>query len=329
MTIFVTNPIIQQCLHSNKSGHFVIQNLKSYILCLSLQESEQKYKNRESRKEDIDLIAHLKQVLEERERENACLTEEKRFCQLELMNREATYNHLFGVQPIVGVLDPLQHHRKKGLKDPRGQHQSQSSETWSRRGTASSVPPLPSHTTTSQRKDFLVQKSKSLEPSMVHINEPVHSKVAETKSVCNDKFHQVMSVVDYISSLVGTAKNSTAKTRGSQSADTESHCNLSAAPGEIVSFGSRESPKSETVKSGEVHPDPSPITNHSAVTHDCSLTFNAVDVPDSKMSILLESHKSADSSKISDFAMRSKSVDTAANKVHTTVMSSISTPSLQ
>jgi hypothetical protein len=76
--------------------------LKLNTLCPSVQESEQKYKNRESQKEDIDMIAHLKQVLEEREHEIACLTEEKRFCQLELMNHESTYNHLFTVQPITG-----------------------------------------------------------------------------------------------------------------------------------------------------------------------------------------------------------------------------------
>ncbi|KDR07715.1 hypothetical protein L798_02631 [Zootermopsis nevadensis] len=302
---------------------------KLNYLAKLIQESEQKYKNRESRKEDLDIIAHLKQALEERDREVTCLTEEKRFCQLELMNRESTYNHLFGVQPIIGVLDPLHHHRKKGLKDSSGQHQSRLPEARSRQVSSSSVPPF-STRTTSQRQDFLVQKSKSLEPRMVHTKEPIHSKVAETNSLSTDKFRQVMSVVDYISNLVSTEENSTTKICRLQSTDTEPRFNLSSTPDEIIRSESKESPKRGTVKSAEVHSDSSPITNHqTAVTQDCTLTFDAVDVPDSKMSILLQSHKSAENSKNCNFATRSKSVETAGNKVHTVVPSSTSVPSLQ
>jgi hypothetical protein len=165
---------------------------------------------------------------------------------------------------------------------------------------------------------------------MVHIKEPVHGKAAETNSVSTDKFHQVMSVVDYISNLVSTAENSAADICRSQPTDTAPHSNLSSTPQKRVMSESRESPKSDTVKSAEVHSDSSPVTNHqTAVTQDCTLTFNAVDVSDSKMSILLQSHKSAEKSKISNFTMRSSSVETAGNKVHTIVPSSTSTPSLQ
>ena len=33
---------------------------------------------------------------------------EKRFYQLELVNREQNYNKIFNANPIIGVLDPLQ-----------------------------------------------------------------------------------------------------------------------------------------------------------------------------------------------------------------------------
>lgn len=269
-------------------------------------------------------------MLEEREREIACLTEEKRFYQLELMNRESTYNHLFGVQPIIGVLDPLHHHRKKGLKEQRGQHQSQSTETWSRQVAASSMPPFSTHTTTSQRQDFLVQRSKSVEPTMVHINEPAHGKTAETNSVSANNFHQVMSIVDYISNLFSTAEHSTAEVCRSQSRDAAPRSNQSSTPEQTVDCETREWPKSDTVNSAKVNSDPSPVTNdQTSVTQDCTLTFSAVDVPDSKMSILLQSHESTQKSKIGNFAMRSRSVETAGNKVHATVPNSTSSPSLQ
>jgi len=278
----------------------------------------------------------LKQLLEERECEVACLTEEKRFYQLELMKHESTYNHLFGVQPIIGVLDPLYHHRKKGLKVPRGKQQLQSPETWSWQVTASSVPPISTQTNTSHIRDFQVRKSKSLEPSMVHIKECVHGKVAEIcKTVPNNKAHPVMSTVDHMSNLVSTSENSAAETCRSQIIDIAVQSNFNTTPDQMVSSGSRESCKSDKVMSAEVHSDKimadsSPVTNHeSVVRQDCTLIFSAVDVPDSKMSILLQSHKNTERNKIHNFEMRSKSVETAANEVHTIVLSSTSTPSLQ
>ena len=37
-----------------------------------------------------------------------CTQAEKRFYQLELVNREQNYNKIFNANPIIGVLDPLQ-----------------------------------------------------------------------------------------------------------------------------------------------------------------------------------------------------------------------------
>ncbi|XP_023711917.1 protein FAM184A isoform X4 [Cryptotermes secundus] len=307
---------------------------KLNYLAKLVQESEEKYKNRESHKEDTDLIAHLKQALEEREHEIACLTEEKRFYQLELMNHESTYNHLFSVQPITGVMDPLHHHRKKGLKSPSRQHQLHPPKAQRWQVTASSVPALCTHSNTSHRKDFIVQKSKSLEPSMIHIKQDLHGKVAETsKPVCKDKSHQVMSPLDHVSNLVSTTENSTVETCGLQSIETTS--NFNSVPDQIVCSGTSESLKSDKLRSvqgnsDQIMADLSSITNcESAVSQDCPLTFNAVDVPDSRMSILLQSHKSAERSKISNSEIRSKSVETAANEVRSIIIGSVSTPTLQ
>lgn len=308
-----------------------MQKLKLYTLCPSVQESEEKYKNRESHKEDTDLIAHLKQALEEREHEIACLTEEKRFYQLELMNHESTYNHLFSVQPITGVMDPLHHHRKKGLKSPSRQHQLHPPKAKRWQVTASSVPALCTHSNTRHRKDFIVQKSKSLEPSMIHIKQDLHGKVAETsKPVCKDKSHQAMSPLDHVSNLVSTTENSTVETCGLQSIETTS--NFSSVPDQIVCSGTSESLKSDKLRSVQGNSDQimADLTNcESAVSQDCPLTFNAVDVPDSRMSILLQSHKSSERSKISNSEIRSKSVETAANEVRSIILGSVSTPTLQ
>lgn len=288
-----------------------------------IQELEQKYKKRESRKEDVELIGHLKQVLEEREREITCLTEEKRFYQLELMKREATHNNLFSAQPTRGVLDPLQHHRKKGLKSMRGKCRLQPAETWSRQLMASSVPPLSTHTSTSHRNDFIMQKSKSLEPSMIHIKQSLSRKEPDTCTlVPTDKTNQVKSALDYVADLDGTTESSVVKTCGSQSVYTASWTNV---PDEMVNSESRES---TGVHSDQIIANQQSVTNcNSAIKEECTLTFNALDVPDSKISVLLESCNSAES-KISNFKTRSKSVETAAKEVDANVLSSTSAPSL-
>lgn len=284
---------------------------------------EQKYKNRESRKEDAELIGHLKQVLEEREREITCLTEEKRFYQLELMKRELTHNNPFGAQPTRGVLDPLHHHRKKGLKSPRGKIRLQPPETWSRQVMASSVPPLSTHTSTSHRNDFIMQKSKSLEPSMIHIKQSLSRNDPDTCTfIPTDKTNQGKSALDCVVYPDGTTESSVVKTCGSQSVYTASWSNV---PDEVVNSESRES---TLVHSDQTIADQQSLTNHNiAINEECTLTFNALDVPDSKISILLESCNSAES-KISNFKTRSKSVETAAKEVHVNVLSSTSSPSL-
>lgn len=188
---------------------------------------------------------------------------------------------------------------------------------------ASSVPPLSTHTSASHRNDFIMQKSKSLEPSMIHIKQSWCRKDADTSTlVPTDKTNEVQSALDYVADLDGSTESSGVKTCGSQSMYTASWSNV---PDKVVNSESREST--------EVHSDQmiadqqSVIDRNSAIDEECTLTFNALDVPDSKISILLESCNSAES-EISNFNTRSKSVETAAKEVHVNGPSSTSAPSL-
>lgn len=84
-----------------------------------------KYSNREPRPEDLDQIRQWKNIASEQEVRIKeimvsklywiilltlilCIQAEKRFYQLELVNREQNYNKIFNANPIIGVLDPLQ-----------------------------------------------------------------------------------------------------------------------------------------------------------------------------------------------------------------------------
>ncbi|XP_071662702.1 protein FAM184A isoform X3 [Patagioenas fasciata] len=74
---------------------------------ISLEEMEEKYKNRESRPEDLQLISELKDLIAERDQLIKKLIEDKKFYQLELVNRETNYNKMFNANPNVGVINPL------------------------------------------------------------------------------------------------------------------------------------------------------------------------------------------------------------------------------
>ncbi|XP_071597158.1 protein FAM184A isoform X3 [Heliangelus exortis] len=74
---------------------------------ISLEEMEEKYQNRESRPEDLQLISELKDLIAERDQLIKKLIEDKKFYQLELVNRETNYNKIFNASPNVGVINPL------------------------------------------------------------------------------------------------------------------------------------------------------------------------------------------------------------------------------
>ncbi|KAI1240984.1 hypothetical protein IHE44_0009440 [Lamprotornis superbus] len=85
-------------------------------LQISLEEMEEKYKNRESRPEDLQLISELKDLIAERDQLIKKLIEDRKFYQLELVNRETNYNKMFNASPNVGVINPLVKQKKKNDK---------------------------------------------------------------------------------------------------------------------------------------------------------------------------------------------------------------------
>ncbi|XP_075893850.1 protein FAM184A isoform X2 [Nelusetta ayraudi] len=80
---------------------------KISALQILLEGTEDKFRNRESRPEDLQLIAELKDMVSERESLVKKLVDDKKFYQLELVNRETNFNKVFNASPNVGVINPL------------------------------------------------------------------------------------------------------------------------------------------------------------------------------------------------------------------------------
>ncbi|XP_066273166.1 protein FAM184A-like [Branchiostoma lanceolatum] len=90
---------------------------KISALQIKLEEAEDRFQRRESRPEDMEMIKNLREALSSRELEMKKLIEEKRYYQLELVNRETNYNKVFSAMgPNVGVMNPLATKRKKTEK---------------------------------------------------------------------------------------------------------------------------------------------------------------------------------------------------------------------
>lgn len=80
---------------------------KISALQILLEATEEKFRNRESRPEDLQIIAELKDMVSERESLVKKLVDDKKFYQLELVNRETNFNKVFNTSPNVGVINPL------------------------------------------------------------------------------------------------------------------------------------------------------------------------------------------------------------------------------
>uniref|UniRef100_A0A665V2A5 Family with sequence similarity 184 member A n=1 Tax=Echeneis naucrates TaxID=173247 RepID=A0A665V2A5_ECHNA len=89
---------------------------KISALQILLEGSEEKFRNRESRPEDLQIIAELKDMVSERESLVKKLVDDKKFYQLELVNRETNFNKVFNASPNVGVINPLIKQKKKNEK---------------------------------------------------------------------------------------------------------------------------------------------------------------------------------------------------------------------
>nr|XP_025040445.1 protein FAM184A isoform X4 [Pelodiscus sinensis] len=96
-------------------------------LQVSLEEMEEKYQNRESRPEDLQLIAELKDLIAERDQLIKKLIDDKKFYQLELVNRETNFNKVFNASPNVGVINPLVKQKKKNDKTTNSPPQTEAS----------------------------------------------------------------------------------------------------------------------------------------------------------------------------------------------------------
>ncbi|XP_041418185.1 family with sequence similarity 184 member A L homeolog isoform X3 [Xenopus laevis] len=83
---------------------------------IRLTEMEEKYQNRESRPEDLQIISELKDMVTERDQLIKKLIDDKKFYQLELVNRETNFNKVFSASPNVGVINPLVKQKKKNDK---------------------------------------------------------------------------------------------------------------------------------------------------------------------------------------------------------------------
>ncbi|XP_056284275.1 protein FAM184A isoform X3 [Pseudoliparis swirei] len=89
---------------------------KISALQILLEGTEDKFRNRESRHEDLKVIAELRAMVSERESLVKKLVDDKKFYQLELVNRETNFNKVFNASPNVGVINPLIKQRKKNEK---------------------------------------------------------------------------------------------------------------------------------------------------------------------------------------------------------------------
>ncbi|CAL8290848.1 unnamed protein product [Lota lota] len=80
---------------------------KISALQILLEGTEDKFRNRESRPEDLAAIAELRAMVTERETLVKKLVDDKKFYQLELVNRETGFSKVFNSSANVGVINPL------------------------------------------------------------------------------------------------------------------------------------------------------------------------------------------------------------------------------
>uniref|UniRef100_A0A8C4EFD0 Family with sequence similarity 184 member Ab n=1 Tax=Dicentrarchus labrax TaxID=13489 RepID=A0A8C4EFD0_DICLA len=99
---------------------------KISALQILLEGTEEKFRNRESRHEDLQIIAELKDMVSERESLVKKLVDDKKFYQLELVNRETNFNKVFNASPNVGVINPLIKQKRKNEKTAASRFSSSS-----------------------------------------------------------------------------------------------------------------------------------------------------------------------------------------------------------
>ncbi|XP_067881548.1 protein FAM184A isoform X2 [Heterodontus francisci] len=101
-----------QCMLADFNKAQELLKDKISTLEILLEEAEEKYNSRESRREDLQLITELKEMITERDQLMKKLMDDKKFYQLELVNRETNFNKVFNASPNVGVINPLAKKKK-------------------------------------------------------------------------------------------------------------------------------------------------------------------------------------------------------------------------
>ena len=70
-------------------------------------ELQELYEGRPSRPEDLELIRQMQEDIAQKDNLLKKAAEDMKFYKLELINREESYNKMFGANPNVGLLNPL------------------------------------------------------------------------------------------------------------------------------------------------------------------------------------------------------------------------------
>ena len=81
-----------------------------------LEKADKRYFSREPRSEDLILLSELQRNLNTKEAELEKMREEMKFYKLELINREQSYNKMFGTKPKIGPVTPGGQTRSKSTE---------------------------------------------------------------------------------------------------------------------------------------------------------------------------------------------------------------------
>ena len=79
----------------------------TYFVICSIDETEERLRQRPSREEDIEAIQQLQHTVMEQDMLCKRLNDERKHYRKELVNREENFNKMFNASPNVGVLDPI------------------------------------------------------------------------------------------------------------------------------------------------------------------------------------------------------------------------------
>ena len=84
-----------------------LMDSKYRMLNENFKELESIYQQRPSRPEDLELVKQLQDDILIKEQALKKAAEDMKFYKLELINREQSYNTMFGTNPNVGLMNPL------------------------------------------------------------------------------------------------------------------------------------------------------------------------------------------------------------------------------